>query len=84
MKIIQTKIHHIVDEVQHDDSKPTDFFVAIVLFVSTDSKLHNAHNDCGDGSNIQNQGLVELGSKEFHCIRVWEISVENVSTTNVD
>lgn len=69
MKIIQTMIHQIVDKVQHGDSKPADFFVAIVLIVGTNGKLNNTDHDCGDGSKIEQQGLIELGSKEFHDFR---------------
>jgi hypothetical protein len=44
--------------------------------------LYNAHNDCGESSNIEKKSLNEFGNEEFHNIRVWEVSVENASTTN--
>ena len=76
--------HNGVNEAQHGLHYLTSLLWSVVCFKRTHSKLYNSNNDCGDGSNIENQSLVEFGGKEFHNINGGEENVENSSTTNVE
>ena len=72
-----------VNEEQNTNGHLTNLFVAIVVIVGTNQKLTQTNHNCTDGCNVKHQSLIEFGNEQFHVIRVWEVNVENSSTTNV-
>lgn len=80
--MIQTSVNfrsESVNEEQNANSHFTNRFVAVVFFVSTYQKLYSSSNDCGDGSNIQNESLNKFVGEEFHNEWGVGVSVENLN-----
>jgi len=55
----QEVCYAIINQAQNSLHHLAGLFGSVVLFECADSKLHKCHNDCGDGSNIQNQSVDE-------------------------
>ena len=88
--MIQILIHlccKSVNEAQHSYSCLTHLFIAIVFIVGPNEKLTHSNDNCCDGCYIVKQRVDESPVESvggFHNQLVWEVGVENSSTTNVD
>jgi len=85
-KVYLTVLYDLINERQHGLHHLTCFFVAVVLIPGTNEKLTRSNDNCGDCCNIENQSVDERPVESvggFHNQLVWEVDVENSSTTNV-